>query len=117
MARNPSMRASDAERDRVAAALQEHCAQGRLTVEEFHERLDRAYTARTVGELDDVTADLPAQDPHQLPVPAERQSEQLRRRDDALVDLPGGLWPWVWGTLAVLGMLGVAVVVLVFLLL
>ena len=31
MALNPEMRASDADRDRVAAALREHCAQGRIT--------------------------------------------------------------------------------------
>jgi Domain of unknown function (DUF1707) len=36
------IRASDAERDRTAAALREHLAAGRLTIEEFGERLDRA---------------------------------------------------------------------------
>lgn len=101
MARNPSMRASDGERERVAAALQEHCAQGRLTVEEFQERLERAYTAKTVGELDALTADLPAEDLHELPVPAHREGGgQLRPQREGLVDLPGGPWPWLWGTWA-----------------
>jgi hypothetical protein len=41
------LRASDAERERVAASLREHCAAGRLTLEELSERLDEAYRART----------------------------------------------------------------------
>ena len=40
MPANPQMRASDDDRDRAAALLREHHAAGRLTVEEFHERLD-----------------------------------------------------------------------------
>ena len=42
------LRASDAERERVAASLREHCAAGRLTLEELSERLDEAYRARTM---------------------------------------------------------------------
>ena len=48
MAASPEMRASDADRDKVAAALREHCAQGRLTMDEFDERLEQLYTARTL---------------------------------------------------------------------
>ncbi|HMJ02686.1 MAG TPA: DUF1707 domain-containing protein [Conexibacter sp.] len=55
----PALRASDAERERTATLLREHCAAGRLTPEELAERLDDAYTARTVGELDVLVADLP----------------------------------------------------------
>jgi Domain of unknown function (DUF1707) len=61
------IRASDADRDRAAAALREHLAAGRLTIEEFDERLDRAYAAKTLGELDEVMADLPTSDFGQLP--------------------------------------------------
>jgi Domain of unknown function (DUF1707) len=61
------IRASDADRDRTAAALREHLAAGRLTVEEFDERLDRAYAAKTLGQLDELMADLPASDLGQLP--------------------------------------------------
>jgi Domain of unknown function (DUF1707) len=52
-------RASDADRERIAAALGEHHAAGRLTLEEFQERLDQAYAARTLGQLDDLMTDLP----------------------------------------------------------
>lgn len=79
MALNPEMRASDADRDRVAAALREHCAQGRISVDELNERLDGVYAARTVGELEKVTSDLPEHDMYELPVPASRTSMPARR--------------------------------------
>jgi hypothetical protein len=53
--------ASDAERDRVAASLREHCAAGRLTLEELSERLDDAYRTRTAGELERALRELPAE--------------------------------------------------------
>jgi len=56
---NARIRASDADRDRVVALLQEHHAAGRLTAEEFSERIDAALRARTLGELDELLADLP----------------------------------------------------------
>lgn len=56
----PMLRASDAERERTATLLRDHAAAGRLTPEELDERLDVAYAARTVGELDALTHDLPA---------------------------------------------------------
>jgi Domain of unknown function (DUF1707) len=55
------LRASDAERERVAVSLREHCATGRLTLEELSERLDEAYRARTAGELERVLRELPAE--------------------------------------------------------
>ena len=64
---NPSMRASDADRERTATLLREHHAEGRLTGEEFHERLDAAYVAKTLGDLDALLADLPAIDLYRLP--------------------------------------------------
>jgi hypothetical protein len=64
---DPNMRASDADRDRVAALLREHHAQGRLDAEEFNDRLDRALAAATVGELDRLLADLPGIDLYRLP--------------------------------------------------
>lgn len=67
MAPNPSIRASDRDRDRIAELLREHHAVGRLDAEEFAERLDRAYDARTVEDLDALTADLPAIDLYPLP--------------------------------------------------
>lgn len=57
------LRASDDERDRTAALLGDALASGRLTVDEHSERLEAVYAARTRGELDPLTADLPAPAP------------------------------------------------------
>ena len=54
------LRAADADRAALATVLGEHMAAGRLTVGEYEERLGRAYTARTYGELAELTTDLPA---------------------------------------------------------
>ncbi len=54
-----SERASDADRDRVVSLLRDHCAVGRLTLDEFSERTGAALVARTRGDLDAVLADLP----------------------------------------------------------
>jgi hypothetical protein len=59
---DPHLRAADADRASVAAVLGEHMAAGRLTLAEYDERVTRAYEAKTYGELDAITADLPA--PH-----------------------------------------------------
>ena len=56
----PHLRAADADRAAVATVLGEHMAAGRLTVDEYDERLSRAYAARTYGDLDQLTADLPS---------------------------------------------------------
>ncbi len=66
-----SIRASDDDRERTAAALRDHYAAGRLTSEEFNERLDKTYAAKTLGDLADLKTDLPvAADGTQLPVPS-----------------------------------------------
>jgi len=54
-----ALRIGDAERDEVAAALREHYAAGRLTSEEFDERLEACLAARTAGDLQTLTLDLP----------------------------------------------------------
>lgn len=64
---DPRLRASDADRERTASLLREHHAQGRLTPEEFDERVDRTFTAKTIGDLDALLADLPAIDLYRLP--------------------------------------------------
>jgi hypothetical protein len=56
----PDLRASDADRERVAEILRDALAEGRLDMEEFEERLDATYKARTYGELTPITRDLPA---------------------------------------------------------
>ncbi|MFC0526395.1 DUF1707 SHOCT-like domain-containing protein [Phytohabitans kaempferiae] len=55
------IRASDDDRHRVVDALQRHTEAGRLTLDEFTERVDGAYAARTLAELEAVTRDLPAE--------------------------------------------------------
>jgi hypothetical protein len=52
------LRASDADRDRVLALLGEAMSDGRLTPDEHSERVQRAFSARTLGELAELTADL-----------------------------------------------------------
>jgi hypothetical protein len=67
MAADPRIRASDEDRDRTVALLREHHAAGRLTADEFNERLDKAYQAKTMGDLDALLADLPGIDLYRLP--------------------------------------------------
>ncbi|MEU4427355.1 DUF1707 domain-containing protein [Actinoplanes sp. NPDC024001] len=59
---DPTLRASDAERYRIVAMLEQHTAAGRLSLDEYAERVDRVLACRTHGELAAVTADLPAQE-------------------------------------------------------
>jgi hypothetical protein len=56
---SPELRASDADRDAVAERLREAAGDGRLDLEELDERLDRAFAAKTYGELAPLIADLP----------------------------------------------------------
>jgi Domain of unknown function (DUF1707) len=108
-------RASDADRERIAAALGEHYAVGRLTQEEFTERLDRAYAAKTLGELDDLVTDLPRTDLNHPPLPERRVPGTVQARGGShpatvrqfwlgfaivafviwlLTGATGGLWFW-----------------------
>jgi hypothetical protein len=117
------VRASDADRERVVDTLREHAGDGRLSVEELTERIDHAYSAKTVGELDVVLHDLPpttrdAGVSNRTPVPAVMQGfvRPRRRRRSlgffavrlAIIDIAclviwavtghhtlGGFWP-IW---------------------
>jgi hypothetical protein len=66
------MRASDADREGVSARLRDAHAEGRLSMEEFGERLDATYAARTLGELATVTRDLPTAPGTGSPAPISR---------------------------------------------
>jgi Domain of unknown function (DUF1707) len=96
MASDPRIRASDADRDRTVAALREHLAAGRLTIEEFDERLDQAYAAKTLGELDGLMADLPRTD---LETPPDAS---LHRAASGSVETGQGrfspAWRAAWGS-------------------
>ena len=71
------LRASDAERERVAEHLRTQAGEGRLTVEVLDERLERAYAATTRAELAALTADLP-QPPRPRPDERAEFREHLR---------------------------------------
>ena len=62
------MRASDEDRQRVIDSLQRHTAAGRLTLDEFSERVGAVVSARTLQDLAATTVDLPAEEP----TPAEQ---------------------------------------------
>jgi hypothetical protein len=57
--RDRQVRASDADREDVVRQLGRGLRDGRLTVDEFDDRVQRAYAARTLADLDDLTHDLP----------------------------------------------------------
>jgi DNA-binding PadR family transcriptional regulator len=59
LAPGPDLRIGDADRETTAAALREHFAQGRLTLEELITRLDTALTATLRSEITQITQDLP----------------------------------------------------------
>jgi hypothetical protein len=56
---NPAMRAASTDRERAVDVLKAGFAEGRLTQDEYNDRMGRAYAARTYGELAALTADLP----------------------------------------------------------
>jgi Domain of unknown function (DUF1707)/Domain of unknown function (DUF4190) len=69
VAMNPAMRAATADRERTVDVLKAGFAEGRLTQDEYNDRMGRAYAARTYGELFALTADLPAGALPAWPVP------------------------------------------------
>ena len=82
-ARFADMRISDAERDRVVALLRVHCTEGRITLDEFSDRVGEVYGARTQQELDATVRDLPAPWAPPSPTPftgAEQRARPARQR-------------------------------------
>lgn len=70
MVSGPDLRVGDADREAVATALREHYAQGRLTLEEFNQRLEAAFAATMRSQLTALTRDLPpVMMPARVPVP------------------------------------------------
>jgi hypothetical protein len=64
----PRLRAGDKDRQRVVEQLGKHFGEGRLTVEEFDERVVRAHASVYLDELPSLTADLPRDsEPHRRP--------------------------------------------------
>lgn len=79
----PAVRASDAEREQVVAQLRDATAEGRLTLDEFSQRVEAAYAAKTHDALGSLTTDLPATTPAE---PASR-----RRPRSFTVSIFGGI--------------------------
>ncbi|WP_298326443.1 DUF1707 domain-containing protein [Haloactinopolyspora sp.] len=93
-----AMRASDADRDRIADVLRQAASDGRLSLAELHERIDALYAAKTYGELEPVVRDLPdalpdapapvhppAAAPSADPVPSGRVGGRPARREGKAV--------------------------------
>ena len=83
MTTRPDLRIGDADREAAAASLREHYAEGRLTLEEFNQRLDAAFAATTQSQLHRVTSDLPhvAAPSPALPVTASGDYRERARRE------------------------------------
>jgi Domain of unknown function (DUF1707) len=94
MATDDPIRASDADRDVVVDALREAFSEGRLTLDEFDERMSAAYAGRTWGQLRELTVDLPVQPVlgadvpgRQLPaIPAPAPYPPWQPQDDGLAE-------------------------------
>ena len=77
MSQSPSLRASDQDRELLAAQLRDHYAAGRLSSDELSDRLDAVYASRTSDALRRLAEDLPDLRPPRLRDPAR---ELARRR-------------------------------------
>ena len=109
MSSTPTQRASDAEREAVAERIRAAGGDGRLDHDELEERLEAAYSARTVGELATLTEDLPERDSGSPGREPAWQSEEVRAKLAtfivanticiavwALTGADGSFWPkWV----------------------
>jgi Domain of unknown function (DUF1707) len=74
---DPGLRASDDDRRRIIAALERHTTEGRLSLDEFSDRVGSAYAATTHGELARLTRDLPLEDAAGSPHPSASQRQLL----------------------------------------
>jgi hypothetical protein len=79
------LRCSDVDRERVAEALRKAAADGRLTLSELEDRLEATFNARTYGDLQPITRDLPE---GAYPVPGQQRSawrsDVVRRQGEQL---------------------------------
>jgi hypothetical protein len=111
------IRCSDAEREQVASFLRDRAAEGRLTPDELAERVEYAYRAVTIGDLDRLVVDLPGS-PLRAARP-RRPAPSIRPGAIAVavvalvaVLMPGPLWLLWLGGVAVAFGLSVAVLAL-----
>lgn len=92
------MRASDADRQKIAEQLKAALDEGRLTLHEYDDRVREAYAARTYADLLGLVTDLPAPGLSAGEVHARRQAE-LRRAARKFPMALMVLWT-IWGALA-----------------
>lgn len=95
------LRASDADRDRVADLLNTAFSEGRLSKDEYDARLERAFSGRTYAELDQLLSDLPAAPPAMLPqLPASTAVAPAARTNGlAVASLACGIAQFMFGPL------------------
>lgn len=72
------VRVGEVEREAASSALAEHYASGRLTMEEYYERLDAAWSARVQADLDMLFTDLPRGAGAPTPVPTAPSGRRRR---------------------------------------
>jgi hypothetical protein len=73
---HPELRVSDADREATVTRLREAGGEGRLTLEELADRVERADAARTRRDLDALTADLPATTARAASLPDAQRKER-----------------------------------------
>jgi hypothetical protein len=99
--REPHLRAGDQDREATAQLLRDALTEGRLSLEEFRERIERAFAAKTFGELDALVADLPkplvmAPKPSRKELRAAKDRLLLRRSWRRFAIINAALWSF-WG--------------------
>src|SRR5665213_469927 len=79
MSDRSSLRVADADREQLAGELREHMLAGRLSSDEFEQRLELTYKASTRADLDEIRADLPMSSTA-LQAAVSSRRRHLRRR-------------------------------------
>jgi hypothetical protein len=88
------MRVSDTDRQRAIDELRRHCAAGRIDVDEYAARIEKALAATTLEELDVLRADLPML---RIADPAGRQNGRIWARANGSAEtLPVGASSRAW---------------------
>ena len=82
------MRVSDTERQRTVDELRRHCAAGRIDMDEYSRRIEKAMAAERLEELDAVLADLPILRIADPSAPGETQQRRGRVRDNGRHHFP-----------------------------
>ena len=107
---DPNLRVSDADRNAVAEHLRVAQAEGRLTIDEYDERLQKAYAAVVRADLNRLTVDLPTVDAmpslRQEREAAERRASESARRQQARTKQLGEWRSWAGTAVLLIGIWG-----------